>query len=84
MLVLRYEASNIGQVNTYISANAMVDQYNFCRYICVKTIQSQDVQKIEGVEKIVEIVEIDESKFGKCKYNRRVWKEGQWIFGGVE
>ena len=70
------------QVNTYISANVMVDLYNFCRDICVKVIQSQDVQKIKGV---VKIVEIDESKFSKLrKYNREVQKENQWIFGGMK
>ena len=30
------------------------------------------------------VVEIDESKFGKRKYNRGRYKEGHWVFGGVE
>ncbi len=30
------------------------------------------------------VVEIDESKFGKRKYHRGHYVEGQWIFGGIE
>ena len=29
-------------------------------------------------------VEIDESKFGRCKYNRGRVVDGHWVFGGVE
>ena len=29
-------------------------------------------------------MEIDESKFGKRKYNRGRWQEGHWVFGGIE
>ena len=30
------------------------------------------------------VVEIDESKFGRRKYNRGRYQEGHWVFGGVE
>ena len=30
------------------------------------------------------IVEVDESKFGKCKYNRGHHIDGVWVFGAVE
>ena len=29
------------------------------------------------------IVEIDESKFGKTRFNRSRFIEGQWVFGGI-
>jgi transposase-like protein len=38
-------------------------------------------QKIGGPNKIFEI---DESKFGRRKYNRGHPVQGQWVFGGVE
>ena len=28
------------------------------------------------------VVEIDESKFGKRKYNRGKYQDGHWVFGG--
>ena len=31
-----------------------------------------------------QVVEIDESKFGKRKYNKGHHVEGQWVFGGIE
>jgi hypothetical protein len=30
------------------------------------------------------VVEIDASKFFHRKYNRGQWREGHWVFGGVE
>ena len=31
-----------------------------------------------------EVVEIDESKFGKRKYNKGKRAKGQWVFGGIQ
>ena len=45
--------------------------------ICV--LSDDDPVGGEGV-----VVEIDESKFGKLKYNRGHNVEGAWVFGGVE
>ncbi len=47
----------------------------------VATVVKEDHQMIggEGV-----VVEIDESKFGKRKYNKGHRVEGAWVFGGVE
>ncbi|CAG8808078.1 19763_t:CDS:2 [Gigaspora margarita] len=63
------------------SARTMVDWYNFCRDICEVVLMNQEYKKIGGEGKIVEI---DESKFGKRKYNKGKKVEGQWVFGGVE
>ena len=41
----------------------------------------ENSEKIGGPGKIVEI---DESKFGKRKYNKGKRVEGEWVFGGVE
>jgi hypothetical protein len=30
------------------------------------------------------IVELDEAKFGKRKYNKGAYREGQWVLGGVD
>ncbi|KZS04740.1 Uncharacterized protein APZ42_032246 [Daphnia magna] len=57
-----------------------IDWYNFCREV------SEDVV-INNSEKIGGIgftVEIDESKFGKRKYNQGKRVGGVWVFNGVK
>ena len=54
-----------------------MDWYNFVRDICAE----YHTALIGGPE--IE-VEIDESKFGKRKYNRGRVVDGHWVFGGIE
>ena len=30
------------------------------------------------------IIELDGAKFGKLKYNKGAYREGQWVLGGVD
>ena len=63
-----------------ISHTTVVDFYNFCREVC-SIVLERDSEPIGGPGKIVEI---DESKFGKRKYNRGKRVDGCWVFGGIE
>ena len=63
-----------------VGTHTVVDWLNYCRDICSIMVNSQTGQL--GGEGI--IVEIDESKFGKRKYNRGRAVEGAWVFGAVE
>ena len=60
--------------------HTIVDWYNFCREVCVDVLQRESVQ-IGGPG---EIVEVDESKFGKRKFNRGRRVDGVWVFGGID
>ncbi|XP_037787789.1 uncharacterized protein LOC119583392 [Penaeus monodon] len=56
------------------------DWASFCREVLISWCLDNESDQIGGPG---EIVEIDESKFGKRKYNVGRLIEGQWVFGGV-
>ena len=74
--------STVDQVfqETGITKVTIVDWFNFIRDVCTQFFLDHPIQ-IGGVGSIVEI---DESKFGRRKYNRGRCIDGHWVFGGVE
>ena len=62
------------------NGGTIVDWFNFCREVCTEILIT-DSEQIGGPNTIVEI---DESKFGKRKYNRGKRVDGIWVFGGIE
>ncbi|CAK1597792.1 unnamed protein product [Parnassius mnemosyne] len=67
-----------------LSPNTICDWYNYCREVVVIYYlekQNQFTGKIGGPGKIVQI---DESKFGKRKYNKGRHIEGHWVLGMIE
>ena len=59
---------------------SVTSSFNFIREVCAEYFkQNPVVIDGPGIE-----VEIDESKFGRRKYNRGRWQEGHWVFGGIE
>ena len=65
---------------TGCSNRTIIDFYNFLQEVCCVTLEEQ-FEPIGGPGKIIEI---DESKFGKRKYNRDKRADGVWVFGGIE
>jgi transposase-like protein len=64
------------------SWEAVVKWCGHLREVCALTVS--DSNKECGIGGPGVIVEIDESKFGKRKYNRGHRVEGCWVFGGIE
>ena len=63
-----------------VAEHTAVDWYNFARDICAQYFIDNPAEiGGPGLE-----VEIDESKFGRRKYNRGRYREGHWVFGGVQ
>ncbi|GJQ79880.1 hypothetical protein Trydic_g18327 [Trypoxylus dichotomus] len=68
---------------SHLSQDTIADWYQYCRETLVAnfiTLQEQTGQ-IGGQGRIVQI---DESKFGRRKYNRRRRIEGHWVLGMIE
>lgn len=63
-----------------VKEKVVIDYYKLFREICMKDLLKRK-KKIGGVSKTVEI---DESMFGKRKYNRGRLVNGTWVVGGVE
>ncbi|GBN39308.1 hypothetical protein AVEN_148385-1 [Araneus ventricosus] len=66
-----------------VSEPTVVDWKSFCREVCVDMLVNED-KKLEMLGGVGVVVEIDESKFGKRKYNKGKQVNGKWVFGGVE
>src|SRR5258705_3949260 len=66
-----------------MSSETVSDYYMYCREVCVSGIETMlDNQgKIGGAN---HTVQIDETKFGKRKYERGRIVEGTWIFGLID
>ncbi|KAI6647453.1 hypothetical protein LOD99_12449 [Oopsacas minuta] len=62
------------------SPNTVVDWKNFMRDVCIEYL----IVNSEPIGGHGTIVEINESKFGKRKYNRGRPLTGQWVFGIFE
>ena len=66
---------------TGTSSKTIADIYYNCREMCINYVKSNmESCKIGGFGKTVQI---DESKFGKRKYNRGRITDGNWVLGGI-
>jgi transposase-like protein len=71
---------SVALAQTGHSPNTIVDYYSFFRELVADSLDSEDwTIGGDGV-----VVEVDESKFGKRKYNRGKRIEGAWVIGGIE
>ena len=62
------------------SSKTVVDWFTFCREVCLRAVEERCSKGIGGPGMTVEI---DESKFGRRKYNRGRLVEGKWVLGGI-
>jgi len=74
---IRYQAQ-LGEKR--LSFETTADWLSYCREICLEIVARESPKLIGGQGCTVEI---DESKFGKRKYNKGRYVEGQWVVGGI-
>lgn len=70
---------------TQISKHTAIDWSNFMREECDNWLQ-RNASELGGLDANGQqiVVEIDESKYFHRKYDRGTWREGHWVFGGIE
>jgi hypothetical protein len=78
-IVRRLPARNI-RLELHIAEHTVTDWTMFCR-VAMMDYVARSSEKLGGPGKIVEI---DESYFGRRKYNRGTLPNTTWVFGGVE
>jgi len=63
----------------------IIDWCNFFRDECENWVEvnSGEIGGIDDNGDAV-VVEIDETKYFHRKYHRGQWREGHWVFGGIE
>ena len=72
---IRYQAQ-LGEER--LSYETIADWLSYWREICLEVVARESPKLIGGQGRTVEI---DESKFGKRKYNKGRYVEGQWVVG---
>ena len=78
-IVRRLPARNI-RMELHLAEHTVTDWTMFCREAMMDYV-ARSSEKLGGPGKIVEI---DESCFGRRKYNRGTLRNTTWVFGGVE
>jgi len=63
----------------------IIDWCNFFRDECETWVENNSGE-IGGIDDNGDavVVEVDESKYFHRKYHRGQWREGHWVFGGIE